>query len=320
MASSDLKEVGASLRERGYAMVDSAVNSETASCLREEIEALKAKRILYKNATHIVGRNGGVEYLEKANIFEWDSKHPRWKECSGDTPTLQSIHRDPTLLTSLTQAIRIPDLTLSSQTLKVQFNAGKGGCFPIHYDTDAGVDGRVITAILYLNSDWNPGDGGELALYPFPLPTIKVEPISGRLALFSSALMPHRVLPSNVSRHCLTLWLSRPQEESQSEARAKAKETEREAVRRVLAQGNTPSWEAMMEPEVRKLIAKGMLKQEWRASIEQAHVGGDPRQIALTAHDKNVEVIEKIFKNSLEALRGDVNGWQLSQRGLRWLQ
>jgi Rps23 Pro-64 3,4-dihydroxylase Tpa1-like proline 4-hydroxylase len=38
----------------------------------------------------------------------------------------------------------------------------------MHFDSDAAVDGRRVTAILYLNPGWRPGDGGELRLYPFP--------------------------------------------------------------------------------------------------------------------------------------------------------
>lgn len=37
------------------------------------------------------------------------------------------------------------------QAIKLQYNAGQGGCFPIHFDTDAALDGRRVTSIFYLN-------------------------------------------------------------------------------------------------------------------------------------------------------------------------
>lgn len=37
------------------------------------------------------------------------------------------------------------------QAIKLQYNDGNGGCFPLHVDSDAAVDNRLITAIFYLN-------------------------------------------------------------------------------------------------------------------------------------------------------------------------
>jgi hypothetical protein len=38
------------------------------------------------------------------------------------------------------------------QAIKLQVNSGEGGCFPCHFDSDEQVDGRKVTAIIYLNS------------------------------------------------------------------------------------------------------------------------------------------------------------------------
>ena len=69
---------------------------------------------------------------------------------------------------------------------------GDGSCFPLHYDSDESVDSRRITAILYLNPDWQSGDGGELKLYPWPHEPVTVEPLNNRLLLFSTCRMLHR--------------------------------------------------------------------------------------------------------------------------------
>ena len=86
---------------------------------------------------------------------------------------------------------------LHHQVVKLQRNAGFGGCFPLHFDSDARVDGRRVTVLTYLNPDWRDGDGGELILYPFPLRApVKIEPKMGRVVLFSAANMLHSVEPS----------------------------------------------------------------------------------------------------------------------------
>jgi Rps23 Pro-64 3,4-dihydroxylase Tpa1-like proline 4-hydroxylase len=47
-------------------------------------------------------------------------------------------------------------------------NTGEGGCFPLHYDGPGGVkDSRRVTALLYMNNDWKPVDGGCLRILPW---------------------------------------------------------------------------------------------------------------------------------------------------------
>ncbi len=70
--------------------------------------------------------------------------------------------------------------------------AGDGGCFPIHVDSEESVDGRRLTAILYLNPGWRPEDGGQLRLYPPFAAPVDVEPQHDRLVLFLSNRMLHR--------------------------------------------------------------------------------------------------------------------------------
>ncbi|GFH20674.1 prolyl 4-hydroxylase, partial [Haematococcus lacustris] len=47
----------------------------------------------------------------------------------------------------------MPMLSLDQQATKLQYNRGQGGCFPMHLDTDAMLDGRKVTAIFYLNPE-----------------------------------------------------------------------------------------------------------------------------------------------------------------------
>ena len=79
-------------------------------------------------------------------------------------------------------------------------------------------NGRRLTAILYLNMEWKPEDGGELLLYPpiplgaDPLETAggaigRVAPMGNRLLLFyADVRVPHEVLPAYADRLAITLW------------------------------------------------------------------------------------------------------------------
>ncbi|MBK6263429.1 2OG-Fe(II) oxygenase [Marivirga sp. S37H4] len=64
---------------------------------------------------------------------------------------------------------------------------------------------RVLSFVLYLNINWQKGDGGELALY---LDNEKklIDPIAGRLLLFRSEL-EHEVLLAHKSRFSITGWM-----------------------------------------------------------------------------------------------------------------
>eukprot|EP00664_Eupelagonemidae_sp_cell27_P009852 gene9852-7414_t len=51
--------------------------------------------------------------------------------------------------------------------VKVQYNEGAGGCFPMHFDTRrCRQSRRHLTMVLYLNPLWEPQHGGELRLFP----------------------------------------------------------------------------------------------------------------------------------------------------------
>jgi SM-20-related protein len=67
---------------------------------------------------------------------------------------------------------------------------------------------RKVSTVLYLNPNWQPGDGGELLLYEHnqDLPFKSISPELGRLVVFLSEDFPHEVLPVQVSRYSLTGW------------------------------------------------------------------------------------------------------------------
>lgn len=86
-----------------------------------------------------------------------------------------------------------------------------GSRYRRHLDVFANARERVVSTILYLNRDWQPGDGGELRLWTQPGddvtgPHLDVEPRFGTLAVFLSRDHFHEVLASHCDRFSITGW------------------------------------------------------------------------------------------------------------------
>ena len=83
-----------------------------------------------------------------------------------------------------------------------------GSHYNRHLDQFQERSNRQITVLIYLNENWEKGDGGELKIYR-DNGDILVEPIAKRLLLFKSDSVEHEVLTTNVTRYSLTGWLLR---------------------------------------------------------------------------------------------------------------
>ena len=87
-----------------------------------------------------------------------------------------------------------------------------GACYRRHLDQFRGVELRTLTAILYLNPDWQPADGGTLRLYTDPDRPGHYETIAprgGTLVSFLSARFEHEVMAAARERLSLSGWFKR---------------------------------------------------------------------------------------------------------------
>ncbi|CAE6923639.1 egl-9 [Symbiodinium sp. CCMP2592] len=189
------------LLQYGYAIVDNALPSELCATLRHELDTLLEQGQMWDSQSYSLSE-GAVHH----NISETTLD---FLEARTHAPTFAEIEKDQGLLRILR---RLPALKgLSMQHLRLQVNRGNGGCYTMH--TDSGVsepaDGAVqvlrATALFYLNEGWQEEHGGELRLYPYPLPPVRIAPLSGRLVLFEPRMV-HEVLPNFHMRYCFTLW------------------------------------------------------------------------------------------------------------------
>lgn len=90
---------------------------------------------------------------------------------------------------------------------------GQGARFQRHVDNTAG-DGRLLTALVYLNPGWDRAHGGALRVFdarvgdaPAPagaFEAVDVFPEAGRVALFFADAVAHEVRPCFAHRHAMT--------------------------------------------------------------------------------------------------------------------
>lgn len=85
---------------------------------------------------------------------------------------------------------------------------GAGSGYAKHSDVLNGNKNRILSTVLYLNEDWQAGDGGELVLFdPAGQNIIEtVVPTFGTMIIFLSESFPHEVLTSHAKRRSITGW------------------------------------------------------------------------------------------------------------------
>jgi len=83
-----------------------------------------------------------------------------------------------------------------------------GSFYQCHLDQFRGVEQRTVTAILYLNDNWQPSDGGQLRIFLNGQTgeTLEVLPEAGTFVTFLSADYWHEVRPAQRDRLSITGW------------------------------------------------------------------------------------------------------------------
>lgn len=206
-ALSDFSRLSDSLATHGYAVVPGFLKREVGEALIAEASELWAEGE-YSRAGVGLGdarkvrseiRSDRVLWLEETELSE--PQRAYWDQMEELRETLNR------------------DLFLGLFDLEAHL-----ACFPVgsrylpHLDRHQNSQARTLSAIIYLNHDWHPEDGGALRLYTDRVlnvegPWIDIVPEFGKLVIFLSADFWHEVLPANRERHSLTGWFRRRVEE-----------------------------------------------------------------------------------------------------------
>lgn len=199
-APTELGKIAAALNDLGYAVVPNFLDENICLGLLEEIRLSREGGGLREAA---VGRGG-----EKQVHGEIRSDHVLWLDRAELSPA-QACYW------SALESVRISlnrELFLGLFDLEAHLACYPPGAFyKAHLDCHRGVSARTVSAILYLNRDWTPDDGGLLRLYTDrEAGTLgsfaDIAPEFGKLVLFLSADFWHEVLPTRRERFSLTGW------------------------------------------------------------------------------------------------------------------
>jgi Rps23 Pro-64 3,4-dihydroxylase Tpa1-like proline 4-hydroxylase len=285
----------------GFAVIDGVLGSEWCTRIRNDIRSMVDRQQLERSQNLLtVEANEVSNVLDKKGIYEkslvLEGKVVHRSDmdlCPNISEFFES--QIPELSSALSEAL--PALEISGlDELKIQFNEGFSGCFPIHLDTPGGPCPRELTCVVYLNPDWVTSHGGELRVYPFPYEAVDIPPLFDRMVLFCSRQLLHRILPNSHPRFVLSLWFggknvlfpSRPI--IASDAASMDADTRQMLVT------------LFHNPKNRMMLTKVIYEQEWAQSVRQAFGDNESVTNALRLHAKEAAFIRMSLSPGLMEL------------------
>lgn len=180
------------LNERSFSIRPGFFSAEKISEIQND---LLSSRQLGRMKSAGIGKASGVDQSVRRDEIMWlDNEHPTGVQAAllEELDTLrQNLNRQ---------------LFLNLRSFEGHYaHYSAGGFYRRHLDRFRADDARTVTAVLYLNPDWQISDGGILRLYSGE-DFFDVEPIAGTLAVFLSGEIEHEVLESRAPRLTFTGW------------------------------------------------------------------------------------------------------------------
>lgn len=283
----------ASFNESGYVVIDDFFEESWAESLCEECKHFQTDGLLKQHYF-----NFGEVKFEKPNVFEADLFDKSLRDLSEPLSHLYDTAA-PRMLTSLNTLL--PDLKLDtsskSTSIKLQYNCG--GSFPYHFDNPGRPSKRQLTFIVYLNSNWQPGDGGELLLWPFLGSKVTIAPKMNRVVLFRSDLVLHRVQTSLTDRFCFTIWIDGLVTNSDEDTLLTKDKLQFE------------SYDAAAHffkySPLQRVISRAVFADEYELSLRECVGGTRGEQPMIRHHKANVEALESKLLPLITAFREKKN-------------
>ena len=185
------------LAAQGWSVTESSLPAEVIGALERDCRGLWADEALTPAA---VGRARDQQVIPEVR-----GDYIRWlDECPATAASAVYLGAMEQLRETLNRALF---LGLDSyETHYALYPPGAG--YLRHVDRFKDSPLRTVSVVLYLNSRWQPGDGGELRLH-LPEGPRDVEPRAGTLAVFMSDRIVHEVLQAHRHRASLVGWFRR---------------------------------------------------------------------------------------------------------------
>ena len=188
------QQISTALNDYGWSVIDNYVSDSLLNELLSESKVLKASG-QFKQAGI---SNGIVDQNERGDLINWINPQAclpaQWQFLQQMDHLRYYLNRE--------NYLGLFDLELHATIYP------EGSYYSKHLDNFHHSSRRVLTVILYLNTNWQATNGGQLRLY-LPKKTIDIEPVGGRLVCFLSNSFQHEVLTTRYDRYSLTGWFRR---------------------------------------------------------------------------------------------------------------
>lgn len=193
-----IKPVAIEIEQKGYVVVQNFLDGSSCAALAAACRRLHADRQLRAAAT-------GHEPIRRARS-DIRGDYTRWFE-----PLALTAAQRPYWLTMQTLRAGLNrTLLLGLDELEAHYALyPAGAAYARHRDCFRDDAARVLSSVLYLNSDWHQDDGGQLRLYLPHDAQLDICPGLGTLVLFLSAEFEHEVLPARRERLSVAGWFRR---------------------------------------------------------------------------------------------------------------
>ncbi|XP_046751070.1 prolyl hydroxylase EGLN3 [Diprion similis] len=197
------------MNKYGVCVIKNFLGAEKGSFVLNEVLNMYSAG-LFRDG-QLVSQRGGAGDLRRAirgDQITWlDGKE---KECPNIGLLISQVDAIILRANKMLSNGKMGQYTINGRTkAMVACYPGNGSRYVKHVD-NPNHDGRCVTAIYYLNRDWNvEQDGGLLRIFPegWQDSVADIEPIFDRILFFwSDRRNPHEVQPAYRTRYAITLW------------------------------------------------------------------------------------------------------------------
>ncbi len=192
----DLPQYADALADEGWFVIPDALSEQAVESIKDVI--LKTQQTAdFKKAGIGTGADFQLNNSVRGDFIHWISRHPH------ETVLQEWMQSMSALRTGLNR-----ELFLGLQDIEMHMAIYPPGTFyQRHLDQFNERSNRIISVVLYLNQQWQPGMGGELVIYRTNAEPVIVEPRAGTLVCFLSDQIEHEVLTTHVERFSITGWM-----------------------------------------------------------------------------------------------------------------
>jgi SM-20-related protein len=188
------ENIAEALEKTGYLILHKPLPDELLNRLRARCDTRDPARF----QTAHVGRGSGKKFMLslRGDIISWlDESNPT------DSAFLAAMDK---LRAGLNERLYLG--LFDYECHYAIYGAGAG--YAKHLDVLHGKKNRILSTVLYLNENWQDGDGGELDMYDETGAEIitTVTPRFGTMIIFLSETFPHEVRISNTTRRSIAGW------------------------------------------------------------------------------------------------------------------